>query len=138
MRFMMIVKASEDSEAGVMPTEELLNEMGKYNEELAGAGVLLAGEGLHPSSTGARIRFSRKNPPQIIDGPFSDTDDLVAGFWLIDVKSREEALEWAKRVPFQDGELEVRRVFEADDFGDQFTPEMREREDRLRERISRQ
>lgn len=134
----MIVKASEESEAGVMPTEELLNEMGKYNEELAAAGVLLAGEGLHPSSMGARILFSGKNPPQVIDGPFSATDDLVAGFWLIDVKSREEALEWAKRVPFQDGELEVRQVFEADDFGDQFTPEMREREDRLRERISRQ
>jgi hypothetical protein len=112
---MVMVKATKDSEAGVMPSEELLTEMGKYNEELVKAGVMLAGEGLHPSSKGARVRFSGKERT-VIDGPFAETKELVAGFWLIQVKSKEEAIEWAKRVPFQEGEVEVRQVFELSDF----------------------
>jgi len=134
MRFMLLVKASKDSEAGIMPSEELLTEMGKYNEELAKAGVMLAGEGLHPSSKGARVRFSGKERT-VIDGPFTETKELVAGFWLIQVKSKEEAIEWVKRCPNpmnEGGEVEIRQVFEADDFGDELTPELREQEQRLR------
>jgi len=131
MRFMVIVKASPDSEKGVMPTTEMLADMGKYNEELVKAGVMLAGEGLHPSSKGARVRFEGKKRT-VIDGPFSETKELIAGFWLWQVKSREEALEWLKRAPFQEGEVELRQVFETEDFGDEMTPELREREERLR------
>jgi hypothetical protein len=135
MRFMVIVKADKNSEAGVLPDEKLLAEMGKYNEELAKAGVLLAGEGLHPSSKGARIRFSGTKRT-VIDGPFPNTKDLVAGFWLFQVKSKEEAIEWVKRCPNPfpgtDSEIELRQVFEADDFGAEFTPELREQEERIR------
>jgi hypothetical protein len=136
MRFMIIVKATPDSEAGRMPSTELLAAMGKYNEELVNAGVMLAGEGLHPSSKGVRIRYQGKERT-VIDGPFSETKELIAGFWLIQVKSREEAIEWLKRAPMEDGdEVEIRQVFEAEDFGAEFTPELREQEDRLRERIA--
>ncbi len=135
MRFMVMVKANEDSEAGVMPSEELLTAMGRYNEELVKAGVMLAGEGLHPSSKGARVRFSGPERT-VIDGPFTEAKELIAGFWLIQVKSREEAIEWVKRIPNPTGgesEVELRQVFEADDFGDELTPELREQEARLRE-----
>ena len=134
MRFMVMVKATKDSEAGVMPSEELLTEMGKYNEELVKAGVMLAGEGLHPSSKGARVRFSGKDRT-VIDGPFAETKELVAGFWLIQVKSMEEAIEWVKRCPNPmpgESEIEIRQVFETEDFGDELTPELREQEERLR------
>jgi hypothetical protein len=132
MRFMVLVKASEESEAGVMPSEELLTEMGKYNEELVKAGVMLAGEGLHPTSKGKRIRFSGKERT-VIDGPFAETKELLAGFWLLQAKSMDEALEWVKRAPFDGGtEIEVRPVFEEDDFGEEFTPELREQERRIR------
>jgi hypothetical protein len=134
MRFMVLVKATEESEAGVMPSEELLTEMGRYNEELAKAGVMLAGEGLHPSSKGARVRFSGKERT-VIDGPFAETKELIAGFWLFQVKSLEEAIEWVKRCPNPmegESEIEIRQVFEADDFGDALTPELREQEERLR------
>jgi hypothetical protein len=131
MRFMVLVKASKDSEAGVLPDEKILTEMGKYNEELAKAGVLLAGEGLHPSSKGARVKFSGARRT-VIDGPFAESKDLIAGFWLWQVKSKEEAIEWIKRIPFEAGEVEVRQVFEADDFGPALTPELREAEERLR------
>jgi hypothetical protein len=116
MRFMMIVKANQDSEAGVLPTEEQLAEMGKYNEELVKAGVMLAGEGLQASSKGARVRFSGAKRT-VIDGPFAETKELIAGFWLIQARSKEEAIEWAKRVPFEEGEIEIRQVFELEDFG---------------------
>jgi len=134
MRFMLLVKANADSEAGVLPSEEMLTEMGKYNEELVKAGVLLAGEGLHPSSKGARVRFSGSKRT-VVDGPFAEAKELIAGFWLIDVKSREEAIEWVKRCPNpMDGEseIEIRQVFEAADFGDALTPELREQDERLR------
>ena len=134
MRVMVLMKASEDSEAGVMPSTELLTEMGRYNEELVKAGVMLAGEGLHPSSKGARVRFSA-GERTVIDGPFTETKELIAGFWLWQVKSMDEAIEWVKRIPNPDEEeheVEVRRVFEADDFGEAFTPELREQEERLR------
>jgi hypothetical protein len=132
MRFMVLVKADEESEAGVMPSEELLAEMGKYNEELVKAGVMLAGEGLHPTSKGARVRFSGKERT-VIDGPFTETKELLAGFWLIQAKSMDEAIEWVKRAPFDGGtEIEIRPVFEADDFGEEFTPELREQEERIR------
>jgi hypothetical protein len=137
MRFMVMVKATKESEAGVMPSEELLTEMGKYNEELVKAGVMLAGEGLHPSSKGARVRFSGKERT-VIDGPFAETKELVAGFWLIQVKSKEEAIEWVKRCPnpmTEDSEIEIRQVFEAEDFGDELTPELREQEERLRAQV---
>jgi hypothetical protein len=135
MRFMVLVKASEESEAGVMPTEELLSEMGKYNEELVKAGVMLAGEGLHPSSKGARIRFEGSERT-VIDGPFTETKELIAGFWLIQAKDRDEAIEWVKRAPMDGGtELELRQVFETEDFGDEMTPELREQEERLREQV---
>ena len=138
MRFMVMVKATEESEAGVMPSEELLTEMGKYNEELVKAGVMLAGEGLHPSSKGARVRFSGKQRT-VIDGPFAETKELVAGFWLIQAKSKEEAIEWVKRCPNpmnEDSEIEIRQVFEAEDFGDELTPELREQEARLRAQVA--
>lgn len=131
MRFMMIVKASEESEAGVMPSEQELAEMGEYNQKLVDAGVMLAGEGLHPTAKGARVRYSGDDRT-VIDGPFTESKELIAGFWIIDVESRDEALEWARRVPFRDGEVEIRQVFEADDFGDAMTPELREQEDRQR------
>ena len=131
MRFMMLVKADEASEAGEMPSTEMLTAMGKYNEDLTKAGVMLAGEGLQPSSKGARVQFSGAKPA-VTDGPFTEAKELIAGFWLIQVKSREEAIEWASRVPFVDGEIEIRQVFEADDFGDELTPELREQEERLR------
>jgi hypothetical protein len=129
MRFMVLVKASEESEAGVLPSQEMLAEMGKYNEQLANAGVMLAGEGLHPSSRGVRVRFPER---KVIDGPFAETKELIAGFWLIQAKSLDEAIEWVKRAPMEETELEIRPVFEADDFGDEFTPELREQEERLR------
>ncbi len=132
MRFMVIVKASEDSEKGVMPTEQELAEMGAYNEELVKAGVMLAGEGLHPSSKGARIRFDKDNRATVVDGPFAETKELVAGFWILEVSSREECIEWVKKAPFRDGEVEIRQVFSDDDFGDAFTPELREQEARIR------
>src|SRR5437773_5543105 len=135
MRFMIIVKATKDSEAGVMPSEQLLTDMGKYNEELAKAGVLLAGEGLQPSSKGARVRFDGAKRT-VIDGPFAETKELVAGFWLWRVKSKEEAIEWVKRCPFGGGtEVELRQVFESEDFGAEFTPELREQEERIRRQI---
>jgi hypothetical protein len=136
MRFMLLVKANADSEAGVMPTEEELTEMGKFNEELVNAGVMLAGEGLHPSSKGARVRFS-DTKRTVIDGPFAETKELIAGFWLIEVKSLEEAVEWVKRCPNPsrgESEIEIRQVFTADDLGDVLTPELREQEERLRAR----
>ncbi len=134
MRVMVLVKADADSEAGVMPSEELLTAMGSYNEELVKAGVMLAGEGLHPSSKGVRVRFSGSDRA-VTDGPFAETKELIAGFWLWQVKSMDEAIEWVKRCPNPDGvehEIEIRQVFEADDFGDEFTPELREQEERLR------
>ena len=139
MRFMVIVKADKNSEAGVMPSEQILTEMGKFNEELAKAGVMLAGEGLQPSSKGARVRFSGEKRT-VIDGPFSETKELVAGFWLIQVKSKEEAIEWIKRCPNPhpgaETEIEIRQVFEAEDFGPALSPEIREQEERLRKKLS--
>ena len=131
MRFMVIVKANKDSEAGVMPTEKMLADMGKFNEELVKAGVMQAGEGLHPSSKGVRVKFSG-GKTTVIDGPFAETKELVAGYWMWQVKSKEEAIEWLKRAPFEDTEVEIRQVFEAEDFGAEFTPELREQEERLR------
>jgi hypothetical protein len=129
---MVLVKASEESEAGEMPSEEMLAEMGKFNEELVRAGVMLAGEGLHPTSRGARIRFSGEERT-VIDGPFAETKELLAGYWLIQARDRDEAIEWMKRAPFDGGtEIEVRQVFEEDDFGEEFTPELREQEQRIR------
>ena len=140
MRFMVMVKATKESEAGVMPSEKLLAEMGRFNEELVKAGVMLAGEGLHPSSKGARVKFSGDRR-SVVDGPFAETKELVAGFWLWQCKSMEEALEWAKRCPrpFEHGdcEIELRRVFEAEDFGAEFTPELREQEERQRATLAR-
>jgi hypothetical protein len=131
MRVMVIVKADEDSEAGKLPDEKLLTDMTRFNEKLAEAGLLLAGEGLQPSSKGARVRFT-KDRPTVIDGPFAETKELVAGFWLWRVKSLAEAIDWVKRAPFGPGaEIEIRQVFEAEDFGDAFTPELREAEERL-------
>lgn len=139
MRFMIIVKADKDSEAGVMPGEELLAAMGKYNEELANAGVMVAGEGLHPSSKGARVRFSGEQRT-VIDGPFAETKELIAGFWIFNVKSKEEAIEWVKRapnpMPNTESEIEIRQIFEAEDFGEEFTPELRAQEERIREQIA--
>ena len=135
MRFMILVKANKDSEAGLLPDEKILAEMGKFNEELVKAGVMLAGEGLQASSTGARIRFEGAKRT-VIDGPFAETKELVAGFWLWQVRSREEAIEWLKRAPFQEGEVEIRQLFESDDFGEAMTPELREREERLRDEIA--
>jgi hypothetical protein len=132
MRFMMLVKANKDSEAGVLPDKKILTEMGKYNEELSKAGVMLAGEGLQPSSKGVRVKFSG-GKPTVIDGPFAETKELVAGFWLWQVKSKAEAIEWLKRAPFDSGtEVEIRQVFEVADFGANLTPELREQEERHR------
>ena len=138
MRFMVIVKANEDSENGVMPTEQELAEMGAYNEELAKAGVMLAGEGLHPSSKGARVRFAKDGSSTVVDGPFAETKELVAGFWILEVSSREEVIEWAKKIPFRDGEVEIRQVFSDEDFGDAMTPELKEQEDRIRATVEAQ
>jgi hypothetical protein len=140
MRFMVMVKASQDSEAGKMPSQELLAAMGKFNEELVKAGIMLSGEGLQPSSKGARVRFSGSKRT-VIDGPFAETKELVAGFWMWQVKSKEEALEWVKRcpnpMPGTESEIEIRQVFEAEDFGEEFTPELREREERLRAKLQK-
>jgi hypothetical protein len=138
MRFMILVKADKNTEAGALPDEKLLSEMGKYNEDLAKAGILLAGEGLHPSSKGARVRFSGEKRT-VIDGPFAETKELIAGFWLWQVKSKEEAIEWVKRCPNPTGveaEIEIRQVFEAEDFGVEFTPELREQEERVRAQVA--
>ncbi|MBC7684202.1 MAG: YciI family protein [Bdellovibrionales bacterium] len=138
MKFMVIVKASPESEAGKMPSEQLLTEMGKFNEELVKAGVLLAGEGLHPSAKGARVQFSGAKRT-VVDGPFPETRSLIAGFWLIQVKSKEEAIEWMKRCPSPmegNSEIEIRQVFEAEDFGAEFTPELREQEQKLRAQVA--
>ncbi|WP_437333003.1 YciI family protein [Sorangium sp. So ce394] len=137
MRFMILIKATKDSEAGVMPSEQLLTEMGKFNEELVKAGVMVAGDGLHPSAKGARVRFSG-DKRTVIDGPFAETKELIAGFWIWEVKSKEEAIEWVKRCPnpmYEDSEIEIRQVFTADDFGPALTPELREQEDRLRAQV---
>ena len=137
MRVMVIVKANKDSEAGVLPSKEILTEMGKFNEQLVKAGVMLAGEGLHASSKGKRVRFSGSKRT-VIDGPFAETKELIAGFWLWQVKSMQEAVEWVKRSPFQETEIEIRPLFEAEDFGAEFTPEAREQEARLRAQIEKQ
>jgi len=139
MKFMVLVKATAESEAGIMPSEKLLTDMGNFNEELVKAGIMQAGEGLHPSSKGARVRFNGKDRT-VIDGPFAETKELVAGFWIWNVKSKEEAIEWVKRCPnpFEEGEseIEIRQIFEAEDFGAEFTPELRAQEDRLRDQIA--
>jgi hypothetical protein len=140
MRFMVLVKATADSEAGVMPSEQLLTDMGRFNEELVNAGLMEAGEGLHPSSKGARVRFSGRSRT-VIDGPFAETKELIAGFWIWKCKSLQEAIEWVKRCPNPmpgDSEIEIRQVFEAEDFGEAFTPELREQEDRLRAKVAEQ
>ena len=142
MRFIVMVRATKQSEQGMLPDEKLLADMGKFNEELAKAGVMLAGEGLQPSSKGARVRFSgASNKRTVVDGPFAETKELIAGFWLWQVKSKEEAIEWAKRspnpFPGQDSEIEIRQLFEAEDFGAEFTPELRAQEERLREQIAK-
>jgi hypothetical protein len=140
MRVIVLVKASKESEAGVMPSQELLTEMGKYNEELVKAGIMLAGEGLHPSSKGKRIHFAGKSRT-VIDGPFAETKELVAGFWIWQVRSMDEAVAWLKRCPnphYEDCEVEIRPVFEASDFGAEFTPELQEQEERLRAQIEKQ
>src|SRR4051794_38643942 len=132
MRFLVMVKANEESEAGIMPDEKLLTEMGKFNEELVKAGIMLAGEGLQPSYKGSRVKFAPGKAPSVIDGPFVETKELVAGFWLWQVKTKAEAIEWLKRAPFTDGEVEIRQIFEAEDFGAALTPELRAQEERLR------
>ncbi len=140
MRFMVMIRATKDTEAGMLPSQELLTEMGKFNEELVKAGVLLAGEGLHPSSKGARVRFSG-DKRTVVDGPFAETKELIAGFWLWQVKSKEEAITWVKRCPnptCAEGEIEIRQVFEAEDFGPALTPELRQQEERLRARAEQQ
>lgn len=140
MRFMIIIKATKDSEAGVMPSQQLLSEMGRFNEELVQAGVMLAGDGLHPSSKGARVRFSGTRRT-VIDGPFAETKELIAGYWLWQCRSKEEAIEWVTRCPNPmpgESEIEIRQVFEAEDFGAEFTPELRAQEDRLRAQIAKQ
>jgi len=140
MRFMIIVKASPDSEAGVMPSKELMTAMGNYNEELTKAGILIDCDGLQPSSKGARVRFSG-DQRTVIDGPFAETKELIAGYWLWNVKSKQEAIEWVKRcpnpMPGTDAEIEIRQVFEAEDFGDEFTPQLREQEERVREQMKK-
>ena len=134
MRVLVLVKASKESESGALPDEKILTEMGKFNEELSKAGVMLAGEGLHPTSKGARVRFSGSKRT-VIDGPFSETKELIAGFWLWKVKSMDEAIEWLKRAPFDQTEVEIRPIFEADDFGAEYTPELRKQEERIRAEI---
>jgi hypothetical protein len=138
MRFMVMVRATKESEAGVMPSEQMLAEMGKYNEELVKAGVLLAGEGLHPSSKGARVRFKGRERT-VVDGPFTETKELIAGFWLMQARSKDEVIEWVRRCPNPmagESEIEIRQVFEAEDFGDALTPELREQEERLRAEVA--
>ena len=136
MRVMVIVKANKESEAGVMPTEKLLTDMGKYNEELAAAGLLLAGDGLHPSAKGKRVRFSGQQRT-VLDGPFSETKELIAGYWIWKVSSMDEAVRWLERAPFDGGEeVEIRPIFEAEDFGAEYTPELRARDERLRQQIA--
>lgn len=138
MRFMILVKATRDSEAGAMPSQELLAEMGRFNEELVKAGVMLAGEGLHPSSKGARVRFSGKDR-KVVNGPFAETGELVAGFWIWKCASLQEAIDWVKRCPnpmLEDSEIEIRRIFEAEDFGEALTPELREQEEKLRAQVA--
>jgi hypothetical protein len=135
MRFMVIVKASRDSEAGVMPSTELLAAMGAFNEEMVKAGVMQTGEGLHPSAKGARLNYGGVQP-RVSHGPFSSSNDLVAGFWLIETNSLDEAIDWMKRAPFEDGEIEIRQVFSAEDFGEALTPELREQEERLRAQVA--
>ena len=140
MRFMILVKATADSEAGVMPSEQLLADMGRFNEELVKAGVMQAGEGLHPSSKGARVRFSGKDR-KVIDGPFAETKELVAGFWIWKCASLQEAIDWVKRCPNPmpgESEIEIRQIFEAEDFGEEFTPKLREQEERLRAEMTKQ
>ncbi|HXO85404.1 MAG TPA: YciI family protein [Gemmatimonadales bacterium] len=136
MRFIVMVKATKDSESGILPTTEQLAEMGQFNDELVKAGIMLAGEGLHDSSKGARISYAGKKRT-VRDGPFTETKELVAGFWIWQVKSKQEALEWAKRIPFQEGEVEIRQVFETEDFGAELTPELRQQEERQRQAIER-
>jgi hypothetical protein len=136
MRFMVLVKADKNSEAGVLPDTKLLAAMGKFNEELVKAGVMLAGEGVHPSSKGARVKFSG-GKKTVIDGPFAETKELVAGFWLWQVKSKAEAIEWLKRAPFEETEVEIRQIFEAEDFGANLTPELREQEERTRQQADK-
>ncbi len=136
MRVMVVVKANKDSEAGVLPDQKILTEMGKFNEELAKAGVMLAGEGLQASSKGARVRFEGPKKRTVIDGPFAETKELVAGFWLWQVKSMDEAIEWLKRAPFQEGEVEIRQVFETEDFGENLTPELRKQEKEVGKRAA--
>ena len=135
MRFIVLVKANKDSEAGVMPSEQLLTEMGKFNEELVKAGVMLAGEGLQPSSKGARVKFTGKKT-SVIDGPFAETKELVAGYWVWTCKSLDEAIGWLKRAPFEDTEVEIRQIFELEDFGAEMTPELRDQEERLRTQVA--
>jgi hypothetical protein len=137
MRFMVMVRANKDSEAGVLPSENELADMGKFNEELVKAGIMLAGEGLQASSTGARVKFTN-GKPTVTDGPFAETKELIAGFWLWQVKSKAEAIEWLMRAPFKNEEVEIRQVFEAEDFGDAFTPELREQEERIRQQVASQ
>lgn len=140
MRFMILIKADRDSEAGVMPSEQLLTEMGRFNEELVKAGVMEAGEGLHPSSKGARVRFSGRDR-QVFDGPFAETKELIAGFWIWKCASLQEAIDWVKRCPnpmLGESEVEIRQVFSAEDFGDAMTPELREQEDRMRAQVASQ
>ena len=140
MRVMVLIKANKDTEAGVMPSEELLRDMGNFNEELVKAGIMLAGEGLHPTSKGARVKFSGRDRT-VTDGPFAETKELLAGFWIWKVKSMDEAIEWVKRIPNptgEEGEVEIRQIFEAEEFGDEFTPEMRDQEERLRSQIAKQ
>ena len=142
MRFVALVKATPNSEAGILPSQELLEEMGRFNEELVKAGVMLAGEGLQPSSRGARVKFSADGKRSVVDGPFAETKELVAGFWILQVKSKEEAIEWMKRAPSpmpgEEAEIEIRQVFEAEDFGPELTPALREQEERLRAQIATQ
>ena len=135
MRFIVLVKANKDSEAGVLPSQKMLTDMGKFNEELVKAGVMLAGEGLHPSSRGVRVKFSG-GKQIVIDGPFAETKELIAGYWMWQVKSKDEAIEWLRRAPFQETEVEIRQVFEAEDFGAEFTPELRANEERQRAQIA--
>ena len=135
MRFMVLVKTDKATEAGVLPNEKLLTEMGKFNEELVKAGVMLAGEGLQPSSKGARVRFDN-GKKTVIDGPFTESKELIAGFWIWEVKSKEEAIKWLKRAPFDQTEVEIRQVFESEDFGEEFTPELRKQEERLRAKVA--
>jgi hypothetical protein len=138
-RYIVMVKGGADYEAGRLPTEQELTEMGAYNEELVKAGIMLAGEGLHPSSKGARIQYQKgKGKFTVVDGPFTEAKELVAGFWILQTRSLEDTVEWLKRAPFQEGEVEIRQIFEADDFGDEFTPELREQEERLRARVAEQ